>query len=432
MSRMSRVLSLLFAMFVIVGLFAADLTISAQDKKDKKDDKKKEVKDKKDDKDKKEVKDKKDDKDKKEEKKEPFKADPAQQEFAYILKTDKDETGKTFWVLNVAFGADGKTVAATYRDNTVKVWDLGAKKDTVSIKAPELKGIGGYSSLIYANDQLFVGSGKLIKRDKAKDKEKDKEKDKVAKDKEKDKVVVKELPFREGEIKIFDAKSGKPGKSLFGHDLNIDALAISKDGKQLASGSEDGTVKIWDIAGSKNTQTIKAHADAVTGVGFSPDAKQVVTTSMDRTVRVFDIAGAKEIASFKVEREVETKDAKGKVTKAKESGRDFTKAVFTNDGKKVIAASRDGVIKIYDVEGKKELKEIKAPDGILAMAVNADGSKIATGGYDQSIKIWDADGKDMRTIKAHLGNVLTLSFSPNSQLLASGGTDGLIKIWALK
>jgi WD40 repeat protein len=423
MSRMSRVLALLLAAFVTVGLAASSFDVAAQDKKDKKEDKK----------------DKKEDKKEppKEEKKEPFKADQAQQEFTYILKGEKDDTGKTFWVTSVAFGADGKTVAASYRDNTIKIWDLAARKDGVSIKAPTLKGLGEYHGLLYANGQLFVGTGQLIKATKEKEKAKEKEKEK---DKAKEKAKEVERPFRFGEIKIFDAKTGKPGPSLIGHNLNIEALAISKDGKELASGSDDNTVKIWDLAKGKDMLTIKGHTDTVTGVSFSPDGKQLATTSLDKTLRVWDIAGAKEIASFKIEREVEVKDAKGKVSKTKEVGRDFTRAVFTNDGKKVIAANRDGVIKIYDVESKKELQELKAHEGVLSLALSPDGSKFATGGYDGTIKIWAADGKDLKTIKAHInptrtgepGSVNSLSFSSDGLLLASGGIDGVVKIWSVK
>lgn len=417
MSRISRVLFLLAAAFVTVGLVASNFDLVAQGKKDKKDDTK----------DKKEA---------KEEKKEPFKPDMPQQEFTYILKAEKDETGKTFWVTGVAFSADGKTVAASYRDNTLKIWDLGAKKDPVSIKAPAIKGLGEYHGLLYAKDQLYVGTGQLMKAPKVKDDVKDKAR---PKDKDKAKEPVTERPIRIGEIKVFDAKTGKPGPALIGHLLNIECLAISRDGKDLASGSDDATAKIWSIATGKDTQTIKGHTDTVTGVAFSPDGKQLATTSLDKTLRVWDIAGAKEIALFKIEREVEVKDAKGKVTKQKELGRDFTRAVFTSDGKKLIAANRDGVIKIYDIEGKKELQELKAHEGVLTLALSSDG-KFATGGYDGTIKIWSADGKDLKTIKAQInptrtgepGSVTCLSFSPDGLLLASGGIDGIVKIWSVK
>jgi WD40 repeat protein len=409
MARVSRVLFLLVASLTFAGVMASSIDVAAQDKKKKKtDDGKDKVTDKKDDKGKK------DDKDKKEEKKkEDFKPDTPTQEFKYVEKDKKDDKERTHWVFAVAFSNDGKSVAAAYRDHAVRVWTFG-KKDPVTLKGPtkDAKGLADYHSILFVGDQVYAGTGKWNTEKKV----------------------------REGEIRVWDARSGKAGKPLAAHTQEVEALALSKDGKFLASASQDNTVLIWNLADAKTTQTIKGHTDFVTGVGFSPDGKQLVTTSKDKTVRVWDIAGAKEIASFKVEREVETKDAKGKVTKSKELGREFTRAVFTSDGKSIITGNLDGAIKVYDVEGKKETKELKAHEGVWALALSPDGSKFATGGWDGTIKIWNAaDGKELRTIKAHLGalpnvggTVTSVAFSPNGQSLASGGIDGTVKIWSLK
>src|SRR6266851_4941573 len=101
MPRIFKVLSLLLASFVTAGFIATSFDVTAQDKK--KDDKKDPKKD-----DKKDLKK----EEKKEEKKEPFKPDPAQQE----LKPDEKE--KSAWVYDVAFGSDGKTLAAAYRNHS--------------------------------------------------------------------------------------------------------------------------------------------------------------------------------------------------------------------------------------------------------------------------------------------------------------------------
>ncbi len=393
MSRISRPLFLLVGVLAMGVILMPTFDAAAQDKKKKKKDDPKEVK--------------KDDKDKKEEKKEPFKPDPAQIEFKHVEKDKTSEKEKTFWVYAVVFGADGKTVAASYGDRSVRIFDIGKKSEVQALKGPakDAKGLAQYKSLVYAGDQVFVGTGWWNDKKKA----------------------------REGEIRAWDAKTGKSGKALAGHILDIEGLAISKDGKFLASASEDQTVKIWDLSKGADTITIKGHTDSVTNAAFSPDGKQLVTTSKDKTLRVWDIAGAKELASFKVEREAEVKDGKGKVTKQKELGREFTNAVFTSDGKSVIGVNLDGIIKIFDVEAKKETKELKAHEGIWALALSPDGTKLATGGYDQTIKLWNvADGKELRTIKAHLANVTTVSFSPDNQWLASGSTDGLVKIWSVK
>jgi WD40 repeat protein len=404
MPRTSRILFLLFAGFVTAGLVGTTFDVAAKDKKEDKKDPKKE--DKKDPK-----------KEDKIEKKDPFKPDKADQEFKY------EEKDKTYWVQSVAFDSAGKTVAASYRDgnHTLKVWDLAAKKDAQTIKGKpsDVKGMGEFKSLLYVKDQIYVGSGHWN-------------------------VKKKE---REGELLIFDAKAGKSGKSQPAHSEDVLFLSLSKDGNHLATASQDKTVKIWDFPGLKDTQTVKGHSDYVTSVAFSPDGKQIVTTSFDKTLRVWTVADAKEIANFKVEHEIEgpkdpkSKDPKAKGKMIKVAGGDFTSAVFTSDGKKVIAGNRDGVVKIYDVEGKKELQELKAHEGVLVVALSPDGNKFATGGYDGTIKIWNAaDYKLIKTIKAHVnpnrtdepGNVLTLSFSPDNQWVASGSTDGVVKIWSVK
>ena len=199
----------------------------------------------------------------------------------------------------------------------------------------------------------------------------------------------------QGEIEIVDAQ-GRRGSSSRCWAIRSHQNADVLQGRQ-APGQRRGTnntALIWDVAAGKTTQTIKGHTDYVISASFSPDGKQLVTTSKDKTIRVWDLAAAKELALFKVERMVEEKDAKGKVTQKKDLGREFTHAVFTNDGKQIVAANLDGVVKIYDVDGKKEVKELKAHDGILALALSPDGTKIATGGWDQLIKIWSiADGR---------------------------------------
>ena len=46
-------------------------------------------------------------------------------------------------------------------------------------------------------------------------------------------------------IQIWDADAGQLLHALTGHSGSIRALAISPDGRRLASGSEDRTVGIW-------------------------------------------------------------------------------------------------------------------------------------------------------------------------------------------
>jgi WD40 repeat protein len=57
-----------------------------------------------------------------------------------------------------------------------------------------------------------------------------------------------------------------------GHRLRITSLAISPDGKALASGSEDGTVRLWHLASGREYFSLPARPGGpVSAVAFSPD-----------------------------------------------------------------------------------------------------------------------------------------------------------------
>lgn len=78
-------------------------------------------------------------------------------------------------------------------------------------------------------------------------------------------------------------------------------LAISRDARFIAAGSQDKTVKIID--GSSDTgavlKTLSGHTDAVTSVAFSPDASQVLSGSLDCTARLWNTTTGQNIKHFK-------------------------------------------------------------------------------------------------------------------------------------
>ncbi|SLM37979.1 g-protein beta wd-40 repeats containing, partial [Lasallia pustulata] len=78
-------------------------------------------------------------------------------------------------------------------------------------------------------------------------------------------------------------------QTLEGHSDQVNSVAFSPDGKQLASGSDDETVRIWDVAMGATLQTLEGHSDQVNSVAFSPDGKQLASGSDDETVRLWDV-----------------------------------------------------------------------------------------------------------------------------------------------
>jgi WD40 repeat protein len=85
-------------------------------------------------------------------------------------------------------------------------------------------------------------------------------------------------------------RSRKPGRvTLEGHSDEVWGAAFSRDGKRLASVSEDKTVKFWGAATGQETLTLHGHTGPVWGVAFSADGQRIATASGDETVKIWDV-----------------------------------------------------------------------------------------------------------------------------------------------
>jgi WD40 repeat protein len=75
----------------------------------------------------------------------------------------------------------------------------------------------------------------------------------------------------------------------FGHNNKITSISFSKDGKYIATGSEDRTIKLWDILTGREIRTILGHSDKINSILFSPDSRYIASASSDNTIKIFEI-----------------------------------------------------------------------------------------------------------------------------------------------
>ena len=101
----------------------------------------------------------------------------------------------------------------------------------------------------------------------------------------------------------------------------------------------------------------------------------------------------------------------------------ITAIAVSPDGQRILSASRDDTMKIWETATGRELQTLRGhDDDVTSAAFSPDGLRIVSGSEDGTMKVWDArTGKELRTLRGHDGQVATVGFSPDGQRVLSGG-----------
>jgi WD40 repeat protein len=199
---------------------------------------------------------------------------------------------------------------------------------------------------------------------------------------------------------------------LRGHQGWVISVAVSRDGKYIATGSEDSTVRVWSIKGQL-LQILKGHRDWVNSVAISPNGKYIVSGSADGTVRLWSIEG-KLLKTFKNHQE------------------EVYSVAFSPDGKYIATGSQDNTMRLWSIEGKL-LKTFKGhQEGVYSVAFSPDGKYIVSSSFDSTVRIWSIEGQLLNTLQGHQGLVLSVTFSASGRYIISGGIDRTVRLWTME
>jgi WD40 repeat protein len=193
-------------------------------------------------------------------------------------------------------------------------------------------------------------------------------------------------------------------------------LAMSDDGKVLATSVYGGKVQLWNYAKREAGAIIEAHRREVTDMCFAADG-ELATASEDQTVKVFKLSASDYSEKLTVRGDWES------VTSLACSRAGYL--VFADSEGEVIVASldnKDGAVKAARLG--------KSPNGILDVAISPDGKHVAAGTEDGRLLIWKTTGggKPIDVPDAHPRKVLTVAFDGKGKLMTSGG-DRFFRIW---
>jgi WD40 repeat protein len=99
-------------------------------------------------------------------------------------------------------------------------------------------------------------------------------------------------------VRLWDAETGKQVR-LMQHDSIVRALAVSADGRWIASSSLDDTVRVWEVVTGREARRLEGHGQlgGRRSLAFSPDSRRLYSWGdHDQALRVWDLATGESIA----------------------------------------------------------------------------------------------------------------------------------------
>jgi WD40 repeat protein len=226
-------------------------------------------------------------------------------------------------------------------------------------------------------------------------------------------------PNKFGEVKVWDMATGKVNLTLKGHKYPVRSVAVSADGSIIVSASGDlgsqidgkagpGELKVWDAATGKVKFNLEGHKSGIESVALSADGNLLASAGWgEKACKVWDVVTGQE---------------KGSVEHDNSTG--VRSVAFSADG--MLAASTAGAditnmpseLKVWNpITGKVQLF-LKGEIPVRCVAISPDGQFVASAG--DFFGVWDVTtGKQKFKLQGHLFSTGTLAFGSDGKLLVS-------------
>lgn len=194
------------------------------------------------------------------------------------------------------------------------------------------------------------------------------------------------------------------------HGMLVNALAWSKDSQFLASASNDKTARVWSVSGGQSASF--AHDSGPRSVAWSPDGKSIATGGWDGAAHVWDVGEARVRSRFPIAGAIQS-------------------VAFSTDGTQLLAALTDKTARAWDITSESEAARMIHGGAVTTLAVGPDGHTVATGSADGTARLWDLRRLDEAARLLHPEWLVTaVAFDGEGKRLATV-SDKCVRVWSV-
>jgi WD40 repeat protein/serine/threonine protein kinase len=213
--------------------------------------------------------------------------------------------------------------------------------------------------------------------------------------------------------RVFDVDSGETVALLKGHDDEVFGASFNRDGRRVLTWSKDQTAKLWSVDDAAVLVTCARNTRPVRDARLNAAEDRIATGARESVIRLFDARTGEQRVELHHELPVDC-------------------FAFSPDGTRIATGGLDRAAHVYDVASGSELFPPLAHRlECWTLDWSPDGTRLASGGGDHQIHLWDArTGALLSEWRGAAKFIRTIHFSPDGLQLASGGDEHVVRIWA--
>jgi WD40 repeat protein len=163
-------------------------------------------------------------------------------------------------------------------------------------------------------------------------------------------------------------------------------------------------------------RTLEGHSDEIKAVKLTGDGRRLLSASVDSTLRVWDVEAGECLHTL-----------------VGHSGAVWAVDV-SRDGKLAVSGGVDGALRVWDMERGECLKVLEGHgECVSSVALSPDGGRASSSSWDGTVRVWDvANGRCLHILQGDTGQVYAVALSAEKRIIVSGGEDGNIRVWDLE